>query len=208
MPTKPIWLSRHQSFSPPDPRHKILPQGSPAQHLYLGSLNPMTIVSWCLEWSQRSSPNCRPLGQNPAILSAPRGSPVSGEVDVNSPDVKGDWAVWGLVLNPLGEIHFILQDPLLLPLNGNKCSFFSLPAAQWCLRMHFTWWIHNATKCLPLLSIHLSGHQYCCHKLFASGKVHPWFCICLQVKPPWGLCQNVPHGYTWYNSWSHPCPAI
>lgn len=29
------------------------------------------------------------------------------------PDVEGEWTVWGLVLNPLVEIHYILQDTLL-----------------------------------------------------------------------------------------------
>ena len=40
-----------------------------------------------------------------------RGSADSG--DVNSLDVEGKWTVWGLVLNPLVEIHYILQETLL-----------------------------------------------------------------------------------------------
>lgn len=43
------------------------------------------------------------------------------EVDVSSPDVQGDWTVWGLVLNPLVETYYIHQGPLLLSLSGNKC---------------------------------------------------------------------------------------
>ena len=42
-----------------------------------------------------------------------RGSSDSGEVDVKSLDVEGEWTVWGPVLNPLVEIHYILQDTLL-----------------------------------------------------------------------------------------------
>lgn len=58
-----------------------------------------------------------------------RGSLGSGEVDVNSLDVEGEWTVWGLILNPLAKIHYVVQDPLLLPLNGNKC-WLSLPAPR------------------------------------------------------------------------------
>ena len=109
------------------------------------------------------------------------------EGGVSSPDAKGDWTVWGPVLNPLVETH-ILQDPLL-PLNGNACYFFSLPTP------YFAWWTQNVTQCMPLLSMQVIGHQDCCDKLCASDKVHLWLCICLQVKPPWAHYENVDRGY-------------
>lgn len=112
--------------------------GAQHSYIYLGSLCPTTIELWCLVWGQRSSTNCQPLEQSLAVLFPMRGSLGSGEVDVNSLDVEGEWTVWGLILNPLAKIHYVVQDPLLLPLNGNKC-WLSLPAPRWCSRMHFAW---------------------------------------------------------------------
>lgn len=115
-----MWFLYNESLTPSDLCHKTLPRGAQQFHLYLGSLGLTTIEVWYLVWGQRSSTNCLPLGQSPAVLSTMTGSLGSGEVDVNSLDVEGERTVWGLVLSPLVEIHYILQDTLL-SLNGDKC---------------------------------------------------------------------------------------
>ena len=111
---KMVWLVYNQFLSFPYLCHKVLPGGCPAQAILSGEPASIAIESWCLLWGQRNSvckrPTCR---TEPSGSLTMRGSTDSGEVDVNSLDVEGEWTVWGLVLNPLEEIHYILHDTLL-----------------------------------------------------------------------------------------------